>query len=357
MLRKLKLAKVLVCALAAAAAALNLYLRYYPLVRPGCQFAADADVKLAAFGDPQIPGLPPFARGSIVKHVDVLGNDKYLAGVARAVRTHARPDIVAVLGDLISSQWIDTGSFFERADRFAKIFPPLDTDVVYNISGNHDIGYHGDFTTERLSRFEVAYGKLNFVAQQNDEYRIVAINAMSLDGPPLDDEWRNETLAFLKSLEGYKGSTVLLMHVPGFKPSGLCADKAQFEYYEDGQLRSQNHLSSRATDLVFNAAFGSGSGGIVLVGHDHEGCECSYSVDALGRWSASSRQHGFIKEHTVRSMMGDFGGNAGLVSGVRTADGALEWRFTLCRFHVQHIWWVTQVVTYLALLGSPLMLL
>lgn len=333
---------------------LNLYIRNYPLIKSGCSWNPEASVKLAAFGDPQIPGLPPFIKGWYVKHLDVLGNDKYLKSIASAIRKHLKPDYVAVMGDLLSSQWIDDYEFSDRYRRYSKIFPKDEPGEIFNVSGNHDIGYHGDFTQNRIERFQVCYGELNFVAYQSPEYRIVVINSMSLDGPPDDDEWRKETVDFLDSIKDYQGSSILLNHIPQFKPNGICMDDAKFEFYDfEGHqaLRSQNHMTSKSTNLILTAVFGgSDKEGLILAGHDHEGCECSYDLNKHSQiWELNPKNTGRVKEVTVRSMMGDYGGNTGLVSGLRSANGEIKWEYSLCRFHVQHIWWVTQVTTYLTL--------
>ena len=65
-------------------------------------------------------------------------------------------------------------------------------------------------------------------------------------------------------------------------------------------------------------------------------------------------RNGEVKEFTVRSMMGEFGGNSGLIYGHVNQENHMQWSYTLCRFHLQHIWWVTQVVTIVGLLWVPL---
>jgi len=52
------------------------------------------------------------------KAVDLWGNDLYLAHIVRSVRWWSQPSHVAVLGDLLGSQWITDGEFEKRAGRY-----------------------------------------------------------------------------------------------------------------------------------------------------------------------------------------------------------------------------------------------
>jgi hypothetical protein len=65
-----------------------------------------------------------------------------------------------------------------------------------------------------------------------------------------------------------------------------------------------------------------------MTGHDHEGCDVMHfwdekptELNPFGQWSVSkqeewkeSKEVEAVREVTVRSMMGDFGGNVGLLS-------------------------------------------
>ena len=105
---------------------------------------------------------------------------------------------------------------------------------------------------------------------------------------------------------------------------------------------------------------GLGRNGIILTGHDHEGCDVYHHLPAhedpeARRWNASRWKESVeirsqadipgLREITVRSMMGDFGGNAGLLSAWFD-DEVGEWRFeySTCSIGVQHIWWAIHVL-------------
>uniref|UniRef100_A0A060T652 ARAD1B08492p n=1 Tax=Blastobotrys adeninivorans TaxID=409370 RepID=A0A060T652_BLAAD len=325
---------------------IRLYVENYDrLNRQKCRFRPDADVKLMVFGDPQIPGS---RNVSLRKRLDVFGNDHYLGHVYKVLRSHANPNQVAVMGDLLSSQWIDDEEFYSRVDRYSnRIFPHSNDIELFNVSGNHDVGYSGEMTVERISRYEHAFGKVNFVRDFGD-WRIVCINSLSLDGPQYDTQFNKQTLEFLDQLSPSENPTVLLTHVPLHKESGVCSDGPLFRYYEWGTLKEQNHLSEEVSNRVLNAVFPPGSGGgVVVAGHDHEGCQASYVRTSDKEWAAKvfdATEQGAIQEYTVRSMMGAYGGNGGLLEGTRTADGSWSFEFKLCPFAVQHIWWVSKVL-------------
>jgi hypothetical protein len=52
------------------------------------------------------------------KAVDLWGNDRYLAHIVRQTRWWSEPTHVAVLGDLLGSQWVTRGEFEKRARRY-----------------------------------------------------------------------------------------------------------------------------------------------------------------------------------------------------------------------------------------------
>lgn len=153
-------------------------------------------------------------EGYVQKPLDIWGNDLYLAHIVRTLRWWSAPSHVAVLGDLLGSQWIGDGEFEARSGRYwGRVFGGMervpervmtgytDADEGYqesegeeeagqekeeqrekrwggttevlgadpawssrliNIAGNHDIGYAGDIDAARIARFERVYGHVNW---------------------------------------------------------------------------------------------------------------------------------------------------------------------------------------------------
>ncbi|KAL9091114.1 MAG: hypothetical protein Q9165_005041 [Trypethelium subeluteriae] len=302
---------------------------------------------------------------------------------------------------------------------------------IINIAGNHDIGYAGEIDGSAIDRFETHFGRVNWdrwfrlprVSSDNNPQtsappnpfdsttpktisdpaiRVVVLNDMNLDGPVYSHAHQSDTYSFINSVistsrpvEDSSVLTVLLTHVPLHKQAGVCIDAPYFSYYVEnaGLLREQNHLSEFASQQVLQSIFGMsgdrnapgagmGRTGIILDGHDHEGCDvwhyfnrsdtihtCEESTEAkTGNWAAvpypvarraklpvSSDIPG-IREVTVRSMMGSYGGNAGLLSawyeeGAKGGEAG-EWKveYAACPFVVQHVWWAVHIID-LILLG------
>lgn len=283
---------------------------------------------------------------------------------------------------------------------------------IINVAGNHDIGYAGDINEERLERFERAFGKANYelrfelpitnatlnatlrdalTNRESDrlvpEIRVVVLNDMNLDTPALSQELQDATYGFINSVINtataveFKGHfTVMLTHVPLYKPEGVCVDAPFFDFHEhDGSLKEQNQISDAASRGFLEGIYGlsgdagapaagRGRPGVILNGHDHEGCDTWHFVNQSAaaenrtwearRWreATGSGLPGAaglpgIREVTVRSMMGDFGGNAGLLSAWFDA-GAWEWRFeyATCPLGTQHLWWLVHTLDLITVL-------
>jgi len=300
----------------------------------------------------------------------------------------------------------DLAGYLGSADDEAEAW----TRRVMNVAGNHDIGYAGDINTERLARFEQLFGKANYELRfeipasslspsvaaslldetANDssnrlapELRIVVLNDMNLDTPALSGELQDQTYNFINALINtasaveYAGHfTLLLTHVPLYKPEGVCIDSPFFAFHDNyGTLKEQNQLSADATRGFLEGIYGlngdtmapangRGRRGVILNGHDHEGCDTYHFINQshgqsvadrawqVMRWQEAKkegivRQPGVpgLREITVRSMMGGFGGNAGLLS-VWFDEETWEWQFDFanCALGKQHLWWLVHVL-------------
>ncbi|KAI9847697.1 MAG: hypothetical protein M1837_001945 [Sclerophora amabilis] len=364
------------------------------------------------------------------KHLDLVGNDYYLAHIYRAIHWWTNPTHVTVLGDLLGSQWVTDEEFALRGSRFwERVFPGsqrVEDDItngtnidilggngtswsnrLMNIVGNHDIGYGGDIVASRVERFERTFGKINWNVRfqlpgsspdenrtdsvdEAVELRIVILNTLNLDSPVYDQRLQGETYNFLnevilssRDVQDKKVATVLLTHVPLHKDQGVCVDGPFFAYNEQrygGGISEQNHLSYEASKSILESLYGMspdpnavgrglGRQGIILTGHDHAGCDVYHHVPPLSpeqdtdrRWKAvpwsdsaavaSAESIPGIREVTVRSMMGDFGGNAGLLSGWFDINTS-TWRFeyTTCALGTQHIWWMIHIIDLVTVIG------
>ncbi|KAL8735406.1 MAG: hypothetical protein Q9166_000951 [cf. Caloplaca sp. 2 TL-2023] len=349
------------------------------------------------------------------KQLDLLGNDYYLAHIYRTLHQSLDPTHVTVLGDLLGSQWINDEEFERRGRRYwQRVFrngQRVDDEVtggiqvgslgqdndwkrrIINIAGNHDVGYAGDMSEERVQRFGRVFGRENWEIrftlpregaskefQDLPELRIVVLNSLNLDTPAMDKGLQIETYQFINNVIGASRpvedqtvATILLTHLPLHKEAGICVDSPFFEFHDEengGGLKEQNHLSYNAGKGILEGIYGMsgnpeaphgglGRNGVILTGHDHEGCDVYHHLPsdpepASRRWAAekwASSEHRSnetipgIREITVRSMMGEFGGNAGLLSAWFD-DRKQRWQFeySTCSLGVQHIWWAIHIV-------------
>jgi len=238
---------------------------------------------------------------------------------------------------------------------------------------------------------------------------VINLNSLTLDSPALSKKIQTDTYDYVNDVISHRTwpvedrttFTLLLTHLPMHKEDGICTDGPYFTYHEndderetprflEGGLREQNHLSEHlSTNGILQGIFGMsgneeapiggfGRNGLVLTGHDHTGCdvvhfinrtneeatekhdqqdEASESGSEQQAWSWKAKRYSShhdipkntpsIREVTLRSMMGEYGGNAGLLSLWFDADPAVnEWRYeiTMCAAGVQHIWWAIHVI-------------
>ncbi|KAI4178287.1 MAG: hypothetical protein L6R41_008454 [Letrouitia leprolyta] len=354
------------------------------------------------------------------KKLDLLGNDYYLAHIYHTLQRDLDPTHVTVLGDLLGSQWLSDEEFERRGQRYwQRVFKNgrrVDDEVtasihvgtlgqdatwkrrIINVAGNHDVGYAGDMTVERLQRFERVFGRANwetrFTLPGNEgatnissqpELRIVVLNSLNLDTPAADQQLQADTYNFINTIigtsrpvEDQSAATILLTHVPLHKEEGVCVDGPWFDFHDTesgGGLKEQNHLSYSAGKGILEGIYGLsgnpgaphrglGRSGIILTGHDHEGCDVYHHLPAdpdpqsrrwtSEKWEASTQRYEKaipgLREITVRSMMGEFGGNAGLLSGWFDKQSQ-RWIFeySSCALGVQHVWWAIHILSAITL--------
>lgn len=376
-----------------------------------------------------IPGVLEVWR----KRFDHVGNDYYLGHIYRTMHWWAKPTHVTVLGDLVGSQWIDDEEFSARAWRYwnrvfkggrriedALFTQPSEnfegtlvlgedasawTERVINVAGNHDVGYAGDLSPERMLRFAKHYGKANYemrfqlpvkpntTIDKGDgekpipEIRILILNDMNLDTPASSKEMQEETYSFLnsaittsKEVTQPAHFTIVLTHIPLYKQSGVCVDGPLFDFFSgefDNGVKEQNHLSVDASRGFLEGIFGMsgrtnvpglglGRNGVILNGHDHAGCNVYHYINQSQpleqEWKATTWSQALsagineedgvpgLREITVQSMMGDYAGNAGLMS-VWFDEETWEWKFEFvnCGLGTQHIWWLVHIVDLITL--------
>jgi len=236
---------------------------------------------------------------------------------------------------------------------------------------------------------------------------------MNLDMPAIHQELQDESYAFLNSAINtasaveFKGHfTILMTHIPLYKDEGICVDPPFFDFFDEsegGGIKEQNQLSLDASKGFLEGIYGlsgnpsapghgMGRRGLILNGHDHEGCDTWHYINQTlpegeeegsspqwrtARWtdaikpipSANASGDGpdkptrivgapgvpGVREVTVRSMMGEFGGNAGLLSAWFDEE-SWEWRyeFVTCALGRQYFWWFVHIIDFILIVALVL---
>lgn len=194
------------------------------------------------------------------------------------------PDMIVLLGDLVSSQLIPNNEFQQRAARLRWIFDlpsgHENTEIVW-LAGNHDIGYGSDCTTRRLKRFVDEFGEQNKFFEVFGHYWLM-FNSQVLENARVE-RFHNETLEFIENVgDEYlqkKGTSdekplIILDHIPMYKPKGHCVDSPTISTDNNGFVTSQTMLSSNVTDTILKL-----QPTWIFNGHDHNGCFYEHKSD------------------------------------------------------------------------------
>jgi len=216
------------------------------------------------------------------------------------------------LGDLFSSQYTSDSEFSKRLQRYESIFESV-TVPIYNVTGNHDIGYAGEVTPYRLWRFEKAFGKVNDQVIIADHV-VGIVNSVNID-PSSEKGLQTQTWDHLTNLSATSKANdmplILMTHIPLHKDTfndeknyqnlwtkerklELCAERSYTSYDSNGHIDVQNMLLPESTNTILQNIQPS----FVFNGHDHDGCIYRHNEQTV--------------EYTIRSMMGEFGGYAGM---------------------------------------------
>jgi hypothetical protein len=237
--------------------------------------------------------------------------------------------------------------------------------------------------------------------QQPPSLHLVVLNSLVLDTPAMSTDIQSATYEYLngvinkrlRPVEDKTSFTLTLTHLPLFKKAGICVDAPYFDFWpnDDGGgsyhprgLKEQNHLSRHASEPglleslygmkgdIAVAGQGKGRPGLILNGHDHAGCDTFHFIPqnetwnssaapaqeeekktewSVSRWTEADLDSAYtgVREVTLRSMMGDFSGNAGLLSAWFDFDAG-QWRYDIqmCKLGVQHVWWAVHIIDLVA---------
>ena len=197
----------------------------------------------------------------------------------------------------------------------------LNSQEVFAIPGNHDIGYGSSLTPKRLKRFENAFGYANNMHEAG-RFLLVFANSMAFDMTQYSEQ-QADTWKFLESAaEVAKEKNlvpVLFSHIPIFPNKTIeGCDDVVIKTRNNGVVDEQTHITEESTQRLIEVL----KPFLVVSGHDHSGC--MYGME----------DQDDVPNVVVRSIMGDFGGNVGLLS-LKDVDGVPQFAYETCPLYLK----------------------
>jgi len=139
----------------------------------------------------------------------------------RLIQENLHFEAAFFLGDLFDSgRKIEENLYEEELQRFNKIFHKIKEFPVYNVSGNHDIGYRiGPKQAALATKFEENFGPLNYKVTVGG-FTFVTISSLTVEEEiSIPKELSTQTINFIESLNSEDiYPSILLTHVPLWRP-------------------------------------------------------------------------------------------------------------------------------------------
>ncbi|CAB3230744.1 unnamed protein product [Arctia plantaginis] len=209
-----------------------------------------------------------------------------------AITLH-KPDVVFVLGDLFDEgKWCSEKEFNHYVQRYHEMFHVPEDILMYNVVGNHDIGFHYRITPHLAKRFEskLKSPPVQLVSIKGNHF--ILINSMALEGDGCSLCSRavaeiDRISNILKCSSGSslcKGNTklqkysrpIIMQHYPLYRESdSMCTEPDAAPLPERNNIFEERWdcLSKESTEYLVEslhprAAFG---------GHTHHSCVVRHS--------------------------------------------------------------------------------
>ena len=239
-----------------------------------------------------------------------------------------------MLGDLFSNEWLSAEEFQTRTQRLRWSMGPIFTKVpTLNVTGNHDIGYGVALRPSYISMFEDAFGPTNSLMLAGGHI-LCNLNSQTLDSQMemLKEETWQQVYQCKEEKERTGMPLLLVTHIPlydGAQPTNPGCDDYVINLAYSGDIRDQTHLTPETSKKLVQVL----EPALIFVGHDHGGC--------FGTVSG-------VKQYTVRSMMGDYEGNAQLLAIGKDKAGKWQYAVSSCSLGLK----MTHIVCAVAVLGG-----
>ncbi|KMU80180.1 hypothetical protein CISG_08288 [Coccidioides immitis RMSCC 3703] len=253
-------------------------------------------------------------------------------------------------------------------------------------------------------RFEYLLPAMNDSSAKNarptPSLHLIVLDSLLLDTPALRQSLQDKTYTFLNDRTEApslsfsliypsikKQASAPMLHILTFSPMTMSASRRRAA--SKRRLRSRPYQRQSESRGILQGIFGmsgdaqaaprrqrekrvdldwnpdpTGCDVVHFVNHTSGDTENSSSdVEAGWSWDAQRYTPELISDHlspstpsvrevTLRSMMGEFGGNAGLLSLWFDADpSVMEWKYDIitCQLGVQHIWWIVHIAAVITL--------
>ncbi|XBW36239.1 hypothetical protein QEN19_001820 [Hanseniaspora menglaensis] len=248
----------------------------------------DNNVDILVFGDVQIMDKHSYpGRPNIINWLTMKVLDNYHVKNWIATQKIIKPDYNLFMGDLFDGgrYWEDS-YWYNEYERFQKIFPQINKGCknIFNLPGNHDIGFGETVLKESLERFNQNFGSTNtrieILGTSTVIYIIDTISLSDTDSP----EIQGVVLDYLNEISTHHFKSkdekrILVTHVPLFRNPNIqtCGphreSKKPFPIMQGDQY--QTVISAELSELVLNSV----KPDLVLSGDDHDYCEIEHTYN------------------------------------------------------------------------------
>eukprot|EP01118_Nematostelium_gracile_P015622 TRINITY_DN6296_c0_g1_i2.p1 TRINITY_DN6296_c0_g1~~TRINITY_DN6296_c0_g1_i2.p1 ORF type:complete len:408 (-),score=71.26 TRINITY_DN6296_c0_g1_i2:55-1278(-) len=257
----------------------------FPMMIGSCSYPGNkSEEKVILIGDPQLTDYYSYSyapRGSILLSIIQFFSDIYMRKSYRIVQRYHDPDLVIFLGDLFDGgKILNDNEFEDEYQRWNWVFQKRGQFQVWNLSGNHDIGYRlkdKEFDQNRIaSRFEKYFGPRNFVKKFGN-FQFVAISALTLEKDATTKSLFDESIGFLHNLNAtVLNPSILLSHVPLFRPpNSYCGgDNVRGSITDRIGHSYTNLLPEKLTNQILKII----APQLVFSGDDHDNCKYHHNL-------------------------------------------------------------------------------
>lgn len=229
--------------------------------------------------DPQLIDSHTYpGRNQVIMKLSEHVVDSYIKRNFKSLSKTLNPDSIIVLGDLLDNgRSSDDGYFLTQLDRFNNIFQKYSkntTELIYNIPGNHDIGFGNDVKLNSRTRFTRLFSaEPNSLIERNNN-ELVFLDTISLNSENENINLKSKSFLEQLSNKPKTKTRILLHHVPLFRDTNLnkCGDLRENQlkpFPVQKGYQYQTLIEPDISEAVLNGV----KPDLIFSGDDHDYCE------------------------------------------------------------------------------------